>query len=204
MRGCRIPRGPFDRLRANADGRRSVRADGRRRVRADGRPGLRAGGRLRLRAGGGCRSHGSGCCQTRHLWPVSSHHGLLLLAAPTLDLPLRCQGFLARGEFLREHQVHRPPLESMAGGNGAGFMLADALFKLVGVSGVVAVIDAAQNVDPEAHEFDSVQISLAPGGRQQAIRGLLRDSCVLPAAPGSFAWSACKRPESVRGPSAIT
>ena len=90
-------------------------------------------------------------CEPGHLRPIGAHHGFLFFTAPAFDLLLGRQCLLTRRKILRKHKLQRAALEGVAGGERTGVVLADALFKVVGMAGVVAVVGTADDVDPEGH-----------------------------------------------------
>ena len=87
--------------------------------------------------------------QARNFRPVAAHHGFFLLAASALDLlHLGRQGVFPRDSLLRPSKLHRT---TRCGVTLAfsGLVLADAPFKIVGMTGVIATVGAAENIHPK-------------------------------------------------------
>ena len=89
--------------------------------------------------------------QTRDLRPIAAHHGFLFLAAPAFDLLFGGECFFAAGAVLTEYQINRQSCRGVAAAQ-ALLVFGYALFEIVGVPGVIGIVGATQDVNPETHD----------------------------------------------------
>src|SRR5690348_16040668 len=97
--------------------------------------------------------------QLRNLVPVFPYHGLLLCAAPTLDLPLQPKCIVATDTLLIEHQLDRSAAKSKST-EFVRIMAGDAQFEIVGVASVITVVIASDDINPECHFLMAPVMSL--------------------------------------------
>jgi hypothetical protein len=95
--------------------------------------------------------------QARNLRPIAAHHGFFLLAAPALYLHLGRQGLFPRDTLLRPSKLHRTARYGITLAF-SGLVLADAPIKIVGVTGVIAIVGTAENVHPKHFIYPCVAI----------------------------------------------